>query len=99
VDDLLNGNVTTDGSTFFTGLNTLSAQINNLDSSLSNINTAMADLRGTNPATSDTLTALNNVNAAQTEVQQIPNPTAPHQLTLQYRSPLDQSAGLSNLDP
>lgn len=99
VDDLLNGNVTTDGSTFFTGLNTLSAQISNLDSSLSNINTAMADLTDTNPATSDTLTAYNNVDAAQTEVQKIPDSTAPYQLTLQYRSPLDQSAGLSNLDP
>lgn len=100
VDDLLNGNVSTSGQSFFTGLNTLSAQLSYLDSQLGTINTAIDDLTDTNPASSDTLTAFNNVDAARTLVQQIPNPAGPlYQLTLQYLSAIDQSAGTTAIDP
>ena len=90
VDDLLNGNVTSNGSAFFTGLNTLTAQIDNLDGNLSNINGNLTDLAGTG-TTSET--ALNDVTAVLGNVQQIPDTTSPFQLTLVYNTPIDASSG------
>ena len=63
---LLNGNVTSNSSAFFTGLNTLNAQIGYLDGNLSNINGNLSDLAGTG-TTSDL--ALTDVNNALSQVQ------------------------------
>lgn len=61
VDDLLHGNVTSDGSSFFTGLITLTNEIDNLDSNLSNINAQLSDLQGTNTSSDNALTDVSNV--------------------------------------
>ena len=45
IDDILNGNVTTDGSSFFTGLTQLHAQLGYLSSNLTSINSTMAGLQ------------------------------------------------------
>jgi hypothetical protein len=49
VDDVLNGNVTTSGSTktFFTGLNTLSTQLTSLNANLGTIDSSFNDLATT----------------------------------------------------
>lgn len=98
-DDLLNGNATTDGKTFFTGLNTLNSQVSALNASLTDMNGNFSDFR-TSGAGSDSDTALTNINAARDEVKQIPSTTGPsYQMTLTYQTPIDQSAGLSPADP
>jgi len=76
IDDVLNGNVTSSGTEFFTGLNTLSNQLNNLNASLANINTNMTDLTINTPASSQSLTALNNIQGSKLKVQQIPHATS-----------------------
>lgn len=98
-DDLLNGNATIDGKTFFTGLNTLNSQVSALNSSLTDINGNFSDFT-TSGGSSDSDTALTNINAARDEVKQIPSTTGPsYQMTLTYQTPIDQSAGLSPADP
>lgn len=44
IDDLLNGNVTVDGSSFFTGLIQLNTQLRHLNGNLTAINTTMANI-------------------------------------------------------
>ena len=44
-DDILNGNVTQDGASFFLGLNQLHTQLGNLNGNLSTINSSMANLQ------------------------------------------------------
>lgn len=68
VDDLLNGNVTSNGSKFFTGLNTLYAEIDNLDAKLVDINGNFSDLQST-AGTSHSQQALDSVTTAQTRVK------------------------------
>eukprot|EP00178_Gracilaria_changii_P006847 TRINITY_DN22220_c0_g1_i1.p1 TRINITY_DN22220_c0_g1~~TRINITY_DN22220_c0_g1_i1.p1 ORF type:complete len:294 (-),score=9.45 TRINITY_DN22220_c0_g1_i1:1071-1952(-) len=97
VDDLLNGNVTSNGSAFFTGLNTLSAQLGNLNTNLSNINGNFSDFTSTGGGSvSDT--ALTNTNNILSAVQQIPHTTSPYQLVLTYNTPIESSPTSSTLD-
>jgi hypothetical protein len=100
-DDLLNGNSTVNGTYFFTGLNTLSAQLGNLWSNLSTINTNFADLTGTTPApgagNSESLLALNNVWNAANKVSQIPTGVANASLALSYMTPINSGSASVSL--
>ena len=88
VDDLLNGNVTSNGSAFFTGLNTLSSQLTNLNGNLSNIAGNFSDFT-TAGGGSVSDTALTNVNNILTSVEQIPDTTSPFKLVLTYNTPIN----------
>ena len=91
IDDLLNGNVTKNGSAFFTGLNTFANELNNLNNNFSAIDSSFADLN--NPSSGTSFDALAALTASATEVQQIPAVAAPHQLVLNYNSPVDGTTG------
>ena len=51
-DDLINGNVTLDGTSFFTGLTLFSSNLNFLDTNLTNIQNNLTDLSDTASGTS-----------------------------------------------
>ena len=88
VDDLLHGNVTSSGNSFFTGLITLTNEIDNLDSNLSNINAQLTDLTGIGTSSDNALTDVTNVLST---VQQVPSTSLPYQLLLNYNPPIDGS--------
>jgi hypothetical protein len=70
LDDILNGNVTSDGSSFFVGLNQLHTQLGHLSANLTAINSTMSALQ----PNSSNLTAVNTAAAtALTHIAQIPN--------------------------
>jgi uncharacterized protein YukE len=95
VDDLLNGNVTLSGTTFFTGLNTLSNELSNLNANLNNINNNFSDFTTTGAGSaSDTL--LTDLGTAKSNVQQIPDTSSPYQLVLAYQTPIDSSTGTTD---
>jgi len=85
-DDLLNGNVTLNGSSFFVGLNQFSTQIVNLNTNLTNINNNFSSL--TNAAMTNANTALTNTLA---NIKAIPSAgfTA---LPLSYSNPINSAA-------
>lgn len=98
VDDLLNGNVTSNGSDFFTGLNTLSSKLNDLNGNLTNINTNFSDLTGATPGTglgqSQSLLAYNNVDAVRTDIKEIPiGASAPYEINWFYMNDISASGG------
>lgn len=86
-DDLLNGNVTTDGSSFFTGLNVFSSNLNKLSGNLSAINTALSDLSSTSSGTS--YTAVNSIATAQTTIKKIPDNAGTALMNLVYSTPIN----------
>ena len=88
VDDVLNGNVTSSGTSFFTGLNTLYNQLTNLDGNLSFIDTQLADFSST-AGSSKSFNALGYVSTSMTNVQKIPNTASPYVLNLKYPSSID----------
>lgn len=86
-DDLLNGNVTLSGTSFFTGLNTFSNNLNKLSGNLSTINTAFSDLASASSGTS--YTAYTNVGTVQTNyVKKIPDNTGTATMSLNYNTPI-----------
>lgn len=89
VDDLLNGNVTTNGTDFFTGLNTLSANLDDLVTKLPDINGNFSDLTGTTPGTgagqSKSQLAKDNVESVRdNKVKVIPKSTSPFEIDWFY---------------
>lgn len=70
LDDLLNGNVTTDGSSFFTGLTQLNIQLGYLNGNLSSINTTMANLA---TGSTNITNVQNDATTALTNIAKIPN--------------------------
>jgi hypothetical protein len=86
-DDLLNGNVTTNGSSFFTGLNVFSNNLAKLSGNLSSINTALNDLSSTSSGTS--YTAVNNIATATTAIKKIPDNAGTAQMNLVYNTPIN----------
>jgi hypothetical protein len=58
-DDLLNGNVTTSGTSFFTGLNIFYSDLSLLSGNLTTIQTGLADLSNNGGGTTNT--AVNNI--------------------------------------
>lgn len=87
VDDVLNGNVTSSGTSFFTGLNTLYNQLTNLDGNLSFIDSKLTDLNTT--SSSKSYDALSYVTTSMTNVQKIPDTASPYVLNLKYPNPID----------
>ena len=90
LDDVLNGNVTQDGSAFFVGLKTFLIQNANLNGNISNINGNFSDCAGSGTSSE---AALNNVRAVLAKIQQIPDVNVPYQLNLSYSSPINATAG------
>ena len=70
LDDILNGNVTLDGSSFFVGLNQFYTQLGYLNANLSSINNTMANLT---PNSSNMTTITNAATTALTNIAMIPN--------------------------
>ena len=95
VDDVLNGNATTSGSTttFFTGLNTLLSQLNSLNSSLGTINTNFNDLAGTGTSSD---TARTDISNRLIEIKQIPDSTT-FTLSLNYPPSIDTTGGTASI--
>jgi len=89
VDDILNGNTTSNGSAFFTGLNTLSGQLTSLNSSLSSINGNFSDLA--NNLSGNSFTARANVALRMADVKNIPDSTN-FVLTLNYSTPINANS-------
>ena len=56
-DDVLNGNVTNDASSFFMGLRQLDTQLGNLNSNMTTINSSMSNLKSGSANMSAVLTA------------------------------------------
>lgn len=55
-DDVINGNVTADGSTFFTGISTMITSVNSLNANMADIRGNMTDLKNTLNTVVTTLT-------------------------------------------
>ena len=70
LDDMLNGNVTQDGSSFFVGLYQLNQQLGFLKSNLTTINSTMANLQSSSANMTAVSTAATN---ALTNIAKIPN--------------------------
>lgn len=87
-DDLLNGNVTLNGSSFFTGLTLFSSNLNNLDSNLTNIQTYLSDLSNTAGGTTKTdVTNIANVEANYVKI--IPDNAGTAAMNLVYNTPIN----------
>jgi len=94
VDDVLNGNTTANGTTFFTGLNTLSGQLSSLNASLANINGNFTDLANTTGGKS--FNAKSYVSSRMDDVKKIPDSTA-FVLSLSYSTPIDSNSATGTL--
>lgn len=70
LDDLMNGNVTTDGSSFFSGLNQINIQLGYLNGNLTAINNTMVNLA---PSSSNMTNVQNDATSALTAIAKIPN--------------------------
>ena len=91
LDDLLNGNVTTDGSSFFVGLKQLDTQLGNLNSNLTTIQNTMNNLV---PGAAN-ITAVNNAgNTALSDVAKVPNNvnSGGNTPAITYNTPLNSGA-------
>ena len=69
LDDLMNGNVTTDGTSFFAGLNQIRTQLGHLSGNLSAINNTMANLASNSTNMTNVQT---DATAALTAIARIP---------------------------
>jgi tetrahydromethanopterin S-methyltransferase subunit B len=90
IDDLLNGNVTANGTGFFTGLNVFSSSLTYLNNNLTDINTYLADL--SNTAAGNTYTDVQNLIAVETDIKKIPDGLGTGSLSLNYNTPINQGA-------
>jgi hypothetical protein len=70
LDDLINGNVTIDGSSFFAGLTQINVQLGYLDGNLTAINNTMANLV---PSSTNITNTQNDATTALTAIAKIPN--------------------------
>lgn len=69
LDDLMNGNVTSDGTSFFAGLKQISTQLGYLNGNLTSINNTMANLI---PTATNITNTQNDATAALTAIAKIP---------------------------
>lgn len=89
-DDFLNGNITSDGSSFFTGLVQLQSQLNNLQGNITLINNTMKNMQSSNTNVSN---ALSSYTTALTSVAKIPaDSVGSTQATLTYNTPLNTAS-------
>lgn len=90
-DDLMNGNVTTDGQSFFTGLNVFSSSLTDLDTNLTSISTTLSDLSNTGGG--DSKTYVDNIDTVQTTYLQIlPTGSGSGAMSLSYNTPINSAA-------
>jgi len=91
LDDILNGNVTADGNSYFIGLNPLSIQLNLLKNNLNNIDGNLSLLRSGSP--NGTLQqALDDCQTAMDDTKLISNNDASgNPLVLSYNTPIDNA--------
>lgn len=88
IDDILNGNVTTDGKSFFVGMNQLLAQIGVINNQMGTINTQMKKL-GVNDVTSQMKSYLQHGTDAKNAIDLIPTGVAGGSLSFTYGTPLN----------
>ena len=91
LDDIINGNVTLDASSFFLGLNQLNTQLGNLNGNLTSINSSMANLQTGSANMSAVLAAGNQ---ALTDTAKIPaNVNAGGNMAaITYNTPLNSAS-------
>ena len=84
-DDFLNGNVTTSGTQFFTGLNVLSSSLNDFNSNLTQINNILSNF---NTSNTNMTTALSNGNTLKTNIKDTDGNTGNGMTPLTYPAPI-----------
>jgi hypothetical protein len=90
IDDMINGNVTNDGTTFFIGMSPLSNQIDVLNSNIGSINTTLYSISNSG---SNMTSIKAQATLALSDIAKIPSGVdSPALLTLTYMTPLDNSA-------
>lgn len=97
LDDLMNGNVTTDGTSFFSGLNEINVQLGYLNGNLTAINNTMANLA---PSSTNMTNVQNDATAALTAIARIPkNLNAGGNMnTISYNTPFTSSSTTGTID-
>ena len=95
-DDLLNGNVTLSGSSFFVGLNMFSGSLSKLSGNLTTISTAFTDL--SNNASGNSYTAVNNIATVQSNyIKRIPDNAGTANMNLVYNTPINATVTTGTL--
>jgi hypothetical protein len=94
-DDLLNGNVTLSGTSFFTGLNLFSGNLGYLGGNLTNIKNNLTDL--SNLASGTTYTQVNNIQTAIPTIKNIPDNAGVAAMNLNYNTPISASPATGTL--
>lgn len=97
LDDILNGNVTLDGTSFFVGLNQFYTQLGNLNTNLTSINNTMANLL----PNSSNMTSINNAaTTALTNIAMIPNNvnSGGNMTAIAYNTPLNSVSPSSTIN-
>jgi hypothetical protein len=95
-DDLLNGNITTFNSSFFTGLNIFSNSLVKLSNNLTNINTTLSDL--SNTASGSTYTTVNNIATVESNyIKKIPDNAGTAKMNLVYSTPINLASTTGTL--
>lgn len=96
-DDILNGNVTDSGSSFFTGIQTIYNQLSTLQGLMTNINTNLANAQ--NVATTPMYTAKQSLTTAKTDVSKVPTGAANGHLTITYALPVSGTGSYNSYFP
>lgn len=91
LDDIINGNVTTNGLSFFSGLKQIDTQLSYLNSNLTTINNTMQNLM---PGSANMTQVTNAGNTAKTDVAKIPNnvDAGGNMNAISYATPLNLAA-------
>lgn len=98
-DDILNGNVTESGSSFFTGIQTIYNQLSTLQGLMTNINTNIADAQNTNPPPTAMYNAKQALSTAKTDVTKVPTGVANAHLTITYTLPVSGTGSYNSYFP
>lgn len=88
-DDIMNGNTTTSGSSFFIGFNNLPTYLNYLKGNLSSINSNLAQIRSSSPTTSMNQAIAKAKTAEDNTIKISNNDPSGSNLVLTYSTPLD----------
>lgn len=88
-DDLLNGNVTSDGSSYFTGLNMLNTQLGWFSGNLTTITT---QLNNFDSANTNVTSALTLGNTLLTNIKNIDGNTGGGMATIAYAAPISANS-------
>lgn len=97
MDDILNGNVTSDGSSFFVGLHQLSTQLGYLNGNLTSINNTMANLKSSSANMTDAST---KAATALSDIAKIPNNVnaGGNMPAVAYSTPLNSASPTSTIN-